>query len=243
MSSKQFLDRVRAALGHQPGHRPAPPPGFAVSARREDIDTRAQAVRETMRRDAATLLDQLAGTAAQGGWKVFRAPDDNAAASYILSVTRDLEPRPVGVVRSAHDALERLNLEAGLKPAGVTVQLIAGGLGLDAAALRQKVIDAGVGVTGADYAIAETGSCVLIPRAGVSRIVSLVPPVHIAVVEKGSVLPTPDDLFALRRRDFHDGNLGSHMNIISGPSRSADIEYTLITGVHGPGEVHMVLLG
>ena len=88
-----------------------------------------------------------------------------------------------------------------------------------------------------------TGSCVIIPREGVSRIVSLVPPVHIAVVEKGQVLDNMDELFALRRNDFNHGNLDSYLNIISGPSRSADIEYTLITGVHGPGEVHMVLLG
>jgi len=77
----------------------------------------------------------------------------------------------------------------------------------------------------------------------VGRLVSLLPPIHIAIVERGQVLPTLDELFTLRRRDFLDGNLGSYMNLISGPSRSADIEYTLVTGVHGPGEVHMILVG
>jgi len=73
--------------------------------------------------------------------------------------------------------------------------------------------------------------------------VSLLPPIHIAIVQRGQVLPTLDELFTMRRRDFLDGNLGSYMNLISGPSRSADIEYTLVTGVHGPGEVHMILVG
>ena len=109
--------------------------------------------------------------------------------------------------------------------------------------LREKAIHTEIGLTGVDYAIAETGTCVLIPRKGVSRLVSLLPPVHIAVVERGQVLPSLDEIFTLRRDAFNDGNLGSYMNFISGPSRSADIEYTLVTGVHGPGEVYMVLIG
>ena len=109
--------------------------------------------------------------------------------------------------------------------------------------MREKAVTADLGLTGADYAIAETGSCVLLAGKGVSRLVSLLPPVHVAVVERGQVLPSLDELFTLRRRDFLQGDLRSYMNIISGPSRSADIEQTLVKGVHGPGEVHMVLLG
>ena len=100
-----------------------------------------------------------------------------------------------------------------------------------------------MGITGVDYAVAETGTCVLLPRKGLSRLVSLLPPAHVAVVEKGQVLPSLDELFTLRRREFLHENLGSYMNLITGPSRSADIEYQLITGVNGPGEVHMILVG
>jgi len=100
-----------------------------------------------------------------------------------------------------------------------------------------------MGVTGVDYAIAETGSCAIVARKGVSRLASLLPPVHVAVVERGQVLPSLDELFALRRHSHAQGDAGSYMNIISGPSRSGDIEQTLVTGVHGPREVHMVLLG
>ena len=62
-------------------------------------------------------------------------------------------------------------------------------------------------------------------------------------VERGQVLPSLDELFTLRRDDFVRGDFGSYMNLITGPSRTADIEYTIVTGVHGPGEVHMVLVG
>ena len=109
--------------------------------------------------------------------------------------------------------------------------------------LRDQVVQADIGVTGVDYVIAETGTCVILPRKGVSRLTSLVPPVHVAVVEKGQVLETRDDLFALKRQELLEkGDWGSYMSFITGPSRTADIEQTLTIGVHGPGEVHIVLV-
>jgi L-lactate dehydrogenase complex protein LldG len=56
---------------------------------------------------------------------------------------------------------------------------------------------------------------------------------------------TLDDVFLLRRLDYYrnSGDMGSYLNFITGPSRTADIEQTLVVGVHGPKEVHLVLLG
>ena len=95
-----------------------------------------------------------------------------------------------------------------------------------------------------DYAIAETGTAVVLPRQGLSRLVSLVPPVHVAVVRPREVLESLDDLFILRRLAYYEGggDMGSYMNFITGPSRTADIEQKLVIGVHGPKEVHMVLM-
>ena len=101
-----------------------------------------------------------------------------------------------------------------------------------------------MGMTGVDDASAETGTCVLVPRKGVSRVVSLLPPIHVALVEPHQVYETLDDLFALRRLAFllGRGDMGSYLSLISGPSRTADIEQTLVVGVHGPMEAHMVIL-
>ncbi len=133
--------------------------------------------------------------------------------------------------------------EAGIALTPVSVGRESSSAEADRARLRSVMELADIGITGVDYAIAETGTCVIIARPGASRLASLLPPVHVALVELGQVLPSLDELFTLRRDDFRNGEVGSYMNLITGPSRSADIEYKLVTGVHGPGEVHLVLVG
>ena len=107
----------------------------------------------------------------------------------------------------------------------------------------QPLPKADIGITGVDYAIAESGTVVLHPRSGLSRLVSLAPPTHIAVLRPGEVLESLDELFAMERNDFLLGDLAGSMNLISGPSKTADIEGTTVTGIHGPLEVHLVILG
>ena len=193
-------------------------------------------------------MSRLEQSAAQAGWKVARVASVDEAGVYIQTLVRELEAR--SMVRSAHAVLGRINLEALLESSGVEVKVLA--MGDDAQGeereeqrrvLRELAIGADVGVTGVDYAIAETGTCVLLAKRGVSRLVSLLPPVHVAVVERGQILPSLDELFTLYRQELQHGSPAGYMNLITGPSRTADIEYTLVTGVHGPGEVHMVLIG
>ena len=242
---EQFLRTVRQALGrHQAA---APPPKFGEANGESSIRDRAAEIQREASDNADALMSQLQEAASQAGWSVERAASPAEAADHIRRVVQDLKAR--SIVRSAHDVLDALALDEQMARAGVSMTLAA--IGDTAtedqrqeqrASIRESCISADVGLTGVDHAIAETGSVVLLPRRGVSRLVSLLPPVHVAVVRRGEVLPGLDELFALQRLDHIEGGLGSYLNIITGPSRSADIEYTLVTGVHGPGEVHMVLL-
>ena len=187
----------------------------------------------------------LAESAERAGWGVARFGSLDDAREHVTGIARNAEASLI--VRTNHPALADSPLDQWFSPLGV--ELLAPGDGTRDSSdsvpgeMRELAARADIGITGVDYAIAETGTCVLIARSGVSRLVSLLPPVHIAVVRRGQVLPSLDELFALRRQDFIDGALGSYMSLITGPSRSADIESTLVTGVHGPGEVHMVLVG
>ncbi len=238
---EEFLENVRQALGRRPG---PPEPGEHPTAFFRDgpsVEKRARAVIDEAKANAEELMSRLEQSASEIGWKVFRAASAEEARDYIAKLARDLEARVI--VRSAHPAVERLDLDGALETAGAAVHVMAADEHQDRQTLRQRAISADLGVTGVDFSIAETGSCAMVSGKGASRLPSLLPPVHVAVVEKGQVLPGLDELFALRRAAAVRGEAQGYMNIVSGPSRSADIEHTLVTGVHGPGEVHMVLLG
>jgi L-lactate dehydrogenase complex protein LldG len=95
----------------------------------------------------------------------------------------------------------------------------------------------GAGVSHALYGLAETGSVVLAASPEEPRARSLLPPVHVSVLAEDSILPGLAELFAALGDD-----LPSALAIVTGPSRSADIEQRLVVGVHGPGTVHVVLV-
>jgi L-lactate dehydrogenase complex protein LldG len=94
----------------------------------------------------------------------------------------------------------------------------------------------GAEVSKALYGLADTGSVVLAASPDEPRARSLLPNVHVTLLPEDRILPGLDELFAAVGDE-----LPSALAIITGPSRSADIEQKLAVGVHGPGEVHVVL--
>ena len=94
----------------------------------------------------------------------------------------------------------------------------------------------GAGVSRALYALADTGSVVLAASPDEPRAASLLPDVHVTLVSEEVILPGLEALFEAVGDD-----LPSSLAIVTGPSRSADIEQKLTVGVHGPGEVHVVI--
>jgi L-lactate dehydrogenase complex protein LldG len=94
----------------------------------------------------------------------------------------------------------------------------------------------GAGVSRAAYGIASTGSVVLAASADEPRSRHLLPDVHVSLLREDAIVPDLAALFAAL-----GGRLPSALAIVTGPSRSADIEQRLVVGVHGPAEVHVVL--
>lgn len=95
-----------------------------------------------------------------------------------------------------------------------------------------------IGLTGCDFALAETGSLILLIQQGKPRAASLLPPVHIALVRSSIILNSLGDFFDLNKQDFVNSH---YCSIVTGPSATADIEMIKVRGVHGPGEVIVII--
>ncbi|MBI2277636.1 MAG: lactate utilization protein [Dechloromonas sp.] len=142
-------------------------------------------------------------------------------------------------------------------PAAVARYLAAGELGRDAVITRdiagldwagsalivvaRPAVDADrVGISGCCCAIAETGTLMLLSGPQTAATVSLLPETHIVLVPASRIVATMEDAFALLRAE--PGKLPRAINFISGPSRTGDIEQTIVLGAHGPCRVHLILL-
>ncbi|MEZ4571001.1 MAG: LUD domain-containing protein [Thermomicrobiales bacterium] len=111
--------------------------------------------------------------------------------------------------------------------------------------LRDDFVNADIGISGANIGIADTGTLVIVENEGNGRLVTTLPPVHIAILGVEKIVRNLDDATDILKALPRSGTgqkITSYVSYITGPSRTADIELTLATGVHGPGEVHIVLL-
>ncbi len=108
---------------------------------------------------------------------------------------------------------------------------------------RNAIAQCGVGITGCDWAIAETGSIVLRSGPGHPRLHSLLPEIHLALIPENNILPHISSLGPkLESVLTQEATTPSCVNVITGPSRSADIALTLIKGVHGPRDVFAIII-
>jgi L-lactate dehydrogenase complex protein LldG len=217
MSRDLVLGRIRAALARPTAHhpaRPAPPEPARVAVGASDPV-------ETFRERFSAL----------GGRFHLLANEEALAAA--LPAFAGIGPGPVWVPADPGPGLDGDRLAAALGAAGVEV-VREPDLGRAAAAAA--------GVTGTDVAIAESATLALRTRAGGGRLPSVLPPVHVAVLRRASVVATLGEALVRLAPPVQDG-LTSAVLLVSGPSRTGDIEGRLVVGVHGPAAVHAVLLG
>jgi L-lactate utilization protein LutC len=164
-----------------------------------------------------------------------RVEGQEGAREYVLELARERDAKLL--VRWDVEELEELRVDAPLGEAGVEVVVWR-----DLADFREVAGKADIGLSTAAWAIAETGTLVLEGGPGKGRTVTLLPPTYVAVVQADRMLQTvPEAIekYAGREAEGLPANVSFH----TGPSRSGDIEMSLFVGMHGPGDVHVVLVG
>jgi L-lactate dehydrogenase complex protein LldG len=160
--------------------------------------------------------------------------------------------KATSVVLSRNPLLAELNLEPLLRAwgQGISVWQTSGGgdsPGAGDASLRvfaEASFAATVGITGVEFALAETGSLVVTSFTEGAQLASLAPPVHVALYRRSQLVASLDEVLERLPVASHPDLAlpGRSVVFITGTSRTADIEQILIHGVHGPGEVHAILV-
>ena len=97
-----------------------------------------------------------------------------------------------------------------------------------------------IGITGCFCAIGETGTLLLLGTPATPKATALLPETHICIVRKSRMVPTMEDAFQLMRNEIGEPPRATFF--VSGPSRTADIEQTIVIGAHGPYRVHVILI-
>lgn len=210
IAREHILHKVRTALGHSAGREPAPAPPARLRVPEWDFEQKW--------RRLAAAMEKLGGKAV-----LALAPAE--ARRYVAALIAGRS-----AVASKTPQLEAWGI---LDLPGVRSRF------QDAADLRNACASADFGITGADYALAETGSLALFAGPEQARLISLLPPVHVALVPASRLITGLDELLSIVPRPLENS---SALVLITGPSRTADIEQILVRGVHGPGEIHVIVV-
>jgi len=235
----EFLERIRREVAKTPGlfeaepaPRPAPPSAAAETIRRELAERWPQAL-DRFREE----FERVAGV-------FHRAPSFTAVPAVIAAIARERGARrlitwdPVALGFDVAPALAREGLTVAVARAGQEDET-------SRQRHREEAARAEVGVTGADFVLAETGTLVLLSGSGRPRSTSLLPDVHVAVFGRDRLLETLEQMGVMLEALHVEPDRamsGAMITFITGPSRTADIELTLTRGVHGPKEVHAVFV-
>ena len=148
-----------------------------------------------------------------------------------------------GVVLSRNPLLDRLKLGTVLAELGIPFW--ARPSDTDSATYRDRCFSAAAGITGVDFALAESGSLVVSSATEGAQLSSLAPPIHIAFYLRSQIVESLEEVLhgVVESAEGPPESIGGRSTVlITGTSRTADIEQILIRGVHGPREVHAILV-
>ena len=244
-SQEEFIHKIKIALG-----KPLAESQRNVDFFKSDMSDETRGILERIKNrtpeERKKLLATLIEAAGPINLKVISCEDINSVTAAVADLVRDKDPEwgaKKSVVAWQHPLIENLNLPEALSPQDVAV-FFTDVKETESGNLRQHVIDSYIGITAADFCMADSATMVMRTRPGQARSVSLVPSIHVAVIELNQIIADLKELYALLKWDPQESKEGltNCMTFISGPSKTADIEATMVHGAHGPRQVHVYVI-
>ena len=249
-----FIRKIRSALGYSPDQQ-RHANGLFTGRSTGEIGRILKRIKNRTDTEKQQLLDRLIEMAEPINLNVIVLKDPTSVTAAIADLIRDKDPEwgsQKSVVAWKHPLIESLNLPDALADQNVPVYIAALKENDADETFREKerervrkhVVDSYIGVTSADFCMAETASLVMRTRPGQARSVSLVPSIHIAVLRQDQIIADLKELYALIQWDPEGCGEGltNCMTFISGPSKTADVEATMVHGAHGPREVYVYVM-
>lgn len=200
----------------------------------KETQQKAEILRRKMIERGSFLVDLFMNEVSKVSGNAFIAKSEDEIKNYIIRLVEKDDAKSLAIWESAF--LKQINLRRFLEIKG---------LGFASPNSKEEMAKADIGITEADFGIAETGTIVLISNDKKPRLASLIPPVHVAIIEFGVIVETLNDLFFLLANTAGEGDslktVSSCITFITGPSRTGDIELIIALGVHGPKELHVII--
>jgi len=222
---QKLLGDVKTALEHAAGKRPHPVPEAAAVVPMTHVARRAELGSKFVRELEAV------------GGQVLEVGSASEAIEKIAELARRMGARSAVSAEALTADLARVDAE--LQRQGVEVICSGPVAKDDLAQMRERIARADLGIVEADYAIAASGTLAAIANATRPRSVSLLPPTSVIILHIDRIVP---DLAALMRTIGPEKVSDNPLVLITGPSRTADIEKRIVLGVHGPKELYVVLI-
>ena len=254
----QFMATLRAALGIKQDN--AEKRAAQIFTSPNDPNPEQTGIVETIKsrqgKDYMGLIDHLCREAVPLKLNVIPVKDEAQVSKAIAELVKKTEPEwgtKKSVVQWDHPLVNALDLKTALKGQNVPVHTaVFDSAGMDnikrskaKERVRQQMIDSYIGVTSADFCLADTATLVMRSRPKEARAVSLLPAIHVAVIRKEQMLTNLKELYTLLKYDpdtREPGVLPHHMTMISGPSKTADIELVMVHGAHGPRALYLYVI-
>ena len=250
----EFIAKVKTALGYEITDKRPNWEQFGF----EDFEVKTETFEENLNRskdDRKKLLNLLIERGKPLHLRVIPRKDARSVSQAINELVLEKSPewgRRKCVAAWEHPLIKKLHLPEVLGDAKVPVHYIAlknfeknsANNEADRSKIRQQIINSYIGVTSADYCVADTATLIMKDRPGQARSLSLVPSIHVAVIELQQVISDLKELYTLLSQDSGEKfeGLSNCMTCITGPSKTADIELVMVHGAHGPRELHLFVI-